>query len=414
MALAHSPSIVTSGLLIAYDMDNPARSWKGAPTTNLVDQTMSIYNNVPGDVSVTLEATSERYLGAVVYKETITPLTATGVSYLTNGNNPGIGIVYNGGGGTANRYTGFAVCYRPEVPMFSTPLYSNYSNIPGYGAGSLGSNRSVSQGNGWFRGEVIWFDTVTRTDGKYWAINPAGAAVNVPIIISWAAPFKEDRNSSNLVSPYVIGTRANTQSLLDLTSTNTLTTNNLTYNSDNTFNFAGGDETSTVTVPLSTAFNKITGTIGMWVNPTSYSGSNGLFVNRDNNTANATDWFWIGSYDSASVFYFRLGDGSSCCNNDLTLSNWASFCPTNTWTYVTCSWLGGGESCIYTNGVLRTSRTISSIPATNPSSTGRIGLGHSGPGSWNGKISTTQIYNRQLSEAEIIQNFNAYRGRYGI
>jgi hypothetical protein len=120
-------------------------------------------------------------------------------------------------------------------------------------------------------------------------------------------------------------------------STTTLTTNNLTYNSDNTFNFAGGDATSTVTVPLSTAFNKLTGTIGMWVNPTSYSGSNGLFVNRDNNTANATDWFWIGSWDSANFFYFRLGDGTTCCNNDLVISPWSTVCPTNTWTYVTCT-----------------------------------------------------------------------------
>lgn len=414
MALAHSPSIVSSGLLFSYDMDNPGRSWEGAPTTNLIGQTMDIYNNVPSDVSVTLTATTERYLGSVVYRQTLTPLTATGVGYLTNGNNPGIGVYTSGGGGTANRFTGFAICYRSEVPMFSTPLFSNYSNIPGYGAGSLGSNRSVSQGDGWFRGEVLWFDTVTRTDAKFWAINPASAAIGSPIVISWAAPFKEDRNSSNLVSPYVIDTRATTQALLDLTSTTAVTTNNLTYNSDNTFNFAGGDATSTITVPLSTAFNKTIGTIGMWVNPSSYSGSNGLFVNRDNNTANATDWFWIGSWDSANVFYFRLGDGSTCCNNDLTLSNWASFCPTNTWTYVTCSWQSGGESRIYTNGVLRASRTISSIPATNPSSTGRIGLGHESPGSWNGKISTTQIYNRQLSGAEIIQNFNATRTRYGV
>ena len=35
MALGHSPSIVTNGLVFAYDMGNPQKSWKGAPTTNL-------------------------------------------------------------------------------------------------------------------------------------------------------------------------------------------------------------------------------------------------------------------------------------------------------------------------------------------------------------------------------------------
>jgi hypothetical protein len=37
-----------------------------------------------------------------------------------------------------------------------------------------------------------------------------------------------------------------------------------------------------------------------------------------------------------------------------------------------------------------------------------------GPRGWTGKISTPQIYNRVLSDAEITQNFNALRGRYGI
>jgi hypothetical protein len=209
-------------------------------------------------------------------------------------------------------------------------------------------------------------------------------------------------------------TRSNTQAILDLTNRSTNTTNNLLYNSDGTFNFVGGDATSTITVPLSTAFNKLTGTIGMWVNPSSYSGSNGLFVNRDVNTANATDWFWIGSWDSANVFYFRLGNGSDCCSNDLTVSSWASFCPTNTWTYVTCSWTSAGTSRIYTNGILRASRSISAIPATNPSATGRIGLGHEAPASWNGKIAVTQIYNRQLTDSEILSNFNSMRGRFNI
>jgi len=33
---------------------------------------------------------------------------------------------------------------------------------------------------------------------------------------------------------------------------------------------------------------------------------------------------------------------------------------------------------------------------------------------WNGKISNVQIYNRELTSAEVQQNFNAQRGRYGI
>jgi hypothetical protein len=69
------------------------------------------------------------------------------------------------------------------------------------------------------------------------------------------------------------------------------------------------------------------------------------------------------------------------------------------------------------NGNLIASRTITAIPNTNPSATGRIGLGHdggSGTGSWNGAISNFSIFNRALSENEVKQNFNAIRGRVGI
>ncbi len=414
MALEHSTNIIKNGLTFYYDMSNTWKSWQGAPTTNLVGTSMSIYNNVPGDVTASLVATTEYYRDAQVWQLTLTPTTATGVGYLTNGNNPGIGVVTSGGGGLANRYTGHAIFYKSTVPLHSTPLFTNYSNISGWGAGSLGSNRSVSMGDGWSRGEVLFFNASTQSDGKYWAINPASATLNVPIVIYWAGPFKEDRNDSNHVAAYTLGTRSSTQSIIDMTNNSTPTVNNLSYNSSNNFNFIANDATSTITVPLSASFNKLEGTISMWVNPAGYSGSNGLFVNRDVNTANAVDWFWIGSWDSANVFYFRLGDGSTCCNNDLTISNWASVCPTNTWTYVTCSWTSAGQSRIYTNGVLRTSRSISAIPSTNPSSTGRIGLGHESPGSWNGRIGVTKIYNRQLTDNEILYNFNSMRMRYGV
>ena len=86
MALTHSPNIVTTGLVFSYDMGNTEKSWKGQPTTNLVGDSMSIYNNVPGDVTATLATTGEYYRGAPIYKLTLTPTTAAGVSYLTAGN----------------------------------------------------------------------------------------------------------------------------------------------------------------------------------------------------------------------------------------------------------------------------------------------------------------------------------------
>jgi hypothetical protein len=413
MGLAHSPSIVTNGLVFYYDMNNYQKSWNGVPTTNLVGDGMSIYNNVPGDVSASLVTTGEYYRGAPIYKLTLTPTTSTGVSYLTAGGNPGIGVVSGGGGGTANRYTGHAIFYRSTVSMHSTPLYTNYSNISGWGAGSLGLHRSVNMGDGWYRGEVLWYDTVTRSDGKYWAINPAGATLNVPIHIFWAGPFKEDRNDSAFVSPYVPSTRSTTQALLDLTNGSVATVSNLTYNSDNTFNFTYSNP-SYITVPLSTAFNKTEGTMDFWVYPTRYNGGNGYFVNREDSTPNAADWFWIGPY--SDYFYFRIGNGSDCCSNDLSFGAGAqSVIPLNTWTNMCFTWKINSTSAIYKNGILYTSRNIGNIPSTNPANNGRIGLGHANADDYfHGKMPSVSIYNRQLSASEVFQNFSAKRGIYGI
>lgn len=186
--------------------------------------------------------------------------------------------------------------------------------------------------------------------------------------------------------------------------------------STNSFVFGADDYDKTIGVPLSENFNKTEGTITCWIKPYGYSSSNGIFVNRSDATANALDWFWIGAWSSGSIFYFRLGDGSACCNNDLTISSFSSYCPINTWRHLAVSWKSAGTSKIYINGNLINSRSISSIPSTNPSSEGRIGLGHSSgtTGSWNGEISKFNVYSTQLSDDLILQNFNATRSRYGI
>ena len=180
------------------------------------------------------------------------------------------------------------------------------------------------------------------------------------------------------------------------------------------FNFTGGDDDQSVRIPLAGNFNKLEGTISAWVYPTGYSGSNGIFVNRDDTTANSTDWLWIGMYSSGSTFYFRIGQTGNAGANDLTLSSASSYIPVNTWTLVTCTWKSAGSSHIYINGSQVATRSISAIPSTSPSTHGRIGLGHDSgdTGSWNGKIDQFKIYQNQLSADTIKLNYEATRFRY--
>jgi len=198
----------------------------------------------------------------------------------------------------------------------------------------------------------------------------------------------------------------------DMMNQSTISPNSLTYNSDGTFDFTYSNP-SYLTIPLASAFNKTEGTMNFWVYPTRYNGGNGYFVNREDASANAVDWFWIGPY--SGTFYFRIGDGSTCCNNDLAFGSVSSVIPLNTWTNMCFTWKINGTSAIYKNGILYTSRSIGNIPTTNPANNGRIGLGHSNADDYfNGKMSQVQIYNRQLTDLEVFQNFNSLRGRYGL
>ena len=184
---------------------------------------------------------------------------------------------------------------------------------------------------------------------------------------------------------------------------------------DSGFEFGAQDDDKSIEIPLSGNFNKTEGTISCWLYPTSYSGSNGIFVNREDSNPNATDWLWIGAWGSGSLLYFRTGNGSACCNQDLTLSSFSTnHAPVNTWTHLTVTWKSSGTANIYINGVLAGTRSIGSIPNTNPSSNGRIGLGHfsGSTGSWNGKIDQFKIFSAQLTAEEVLQNYRAFKGRY--
>ena len=83
--MSGGPNVVSNGLILSFDAAN-IKSYKGVPTTNLLaDASLFIYNNVPAHVTVALTQTSDTYRGVPIWKETLTPTTATGVSYLTSG-----------------------------------------------------------------------------------------------------------------------------------------------------------------------------------------------------------------------------------------------------------------------------------------------------------------------------------------
>jgi len=90
--------------------------------------------------------------------------------------------------------------------------------------------------------------------------------------------------------------------------------------------------------------------------------------------------------------------------------------PLNTWVNIVYAYSGTGTTgsqTVYINGSSIYSSTAGSGAITSNSNTVRVGFDDNNWW-WGGRIAQTQIYNRALTAAEVTQNYNALKGRYGL
>jgi hypothetical protein len=100
-------------------------------------------------------------------------------------------------------------------------------------------------------------------------------------------------------------------------------------------------------------------------------------------------------------------------NTDLTFTS-STRCTANAWNHIVSTY-ASGVKYTYVNTVVAAS--ASGLTGTIP--TGQTGqyIGAYGPGSsyfLNGRIGVTRVYNIALTSTQVLQNFDAMRGRYGI
>ena len=92
----------------------------------------------------------------------------------------------------------------------------------------------------------------------------------------------------------------------------------------------------------------------------------------------------------------------------------------NVWKNITVVWSHtANQLYLYANGVLISTNTWTNA-STNVNKSNSVKIGGSiydwtgGGAYWSGSISNVKFYNLALSAQEVAQNFQAYRGRYGI
>jgi hypothetical protein len=184
-------------------------------------------------------------------------------------------------------------------------------------------------------------------------------------------------------------------------------TNGPTFSSDNggVFVFDGTNDYSTSSSFTPNITNK---TLAGWCKLGSVSQQGGGLINLQNVGGNL--------YFDAIV-YNETGNGWGFGSDFFNRTGWSGVKETSTsqWVYMVATYQNLNYN-MYRNGALIHNLTSYNALNFNFSSESLIGLRHTGAG--NGYLSATvamaQIYNRALSASEVLQNFTAQRGRFGI
>ena len=187
-------------------------------------------------------------------------------------------------------------------------------------------------------------------------------------------------------------------------NTGTLT-NTPTYSSTNSGTFTFDGSTQYVSLPSSLTRLNTNYSISMWINPSTISVSPYL----------TSDWNGPGRnylfYQVNNKIQLLIGNGTT--SQDAAQQSNLSLVA-NTW-YNTAFVVIGTTHIIYINGILDNS-TIGSYSGGITSNARNIATSVSPIASdcFNGKISSTLMYNRSLSSTEILQNYNALKPRFGL
>jgi hypothetical protein len=192
--------------------------------------------------------------------------------------------------------------------------------------------------------------------------------------------------------------------------------NNGTLTNGPTFDPANGgsivfDGTNDI-IPLntSTSFGSPSNlTIGIWVKYTNFTVSNlGRTLFRASNLSENVGFSIYQATDSPYnrvKCYVNLAAGLNVLNSTSQLN-------TNQWYFVTITY-NSSVLNLYINGLLDAS-SPGSGGIVWPSPTRTPQFGESFGSYFAGNIASTQVYNRALSATEILQNYNATKGRYGL
>lgn len=231
-----------------------------------------------------------------------------------------------------------------------------------------------------------------------------------PNIVKDGLAFYIDASSPNSYINGLSGTRW--QDISGNNNTCTLT-NGPIYSSLNggSIVFDGSDDRVSRTGNINTGQNF---TVNAWIYPTLLGTTRRAVVsNAYPSTGARTGWlFSTAGASTNNTFFISIGQDNSyrvAAANTLSL---------NTWQHITAVVTGGGSTItLYLNGNT-TGTAVSSLSSGTILYTDTVfNIGYrtaAAPDPYTGNIAHITIYNRDLSQTEIQQNYNATRTRFGV
>lgn len=397
-----------SGLVFYFDTAN-VKSYVGEPTTNLNQQ---VSNYTGTSYLSDGEWTSNPTRFTKTYDSSITTPIGSGATLCTESGTAGYHHLSRMGGGGESGTHSISCYVKPlnSITNFTIGMLGDDGNqvsfnlstkIITYGGGISNTNAFCTEVSG-FPG---WLYVGANIEGRFggWV---GCVGINTSSSYTPTVPYKSfyitglQYEYKAAPTKFTVGTRSNTQGLLDLAGNSTIDLTNAGYNASSEITFNGSSNyITTPTINLGNSF-----TVSAWFNSSGVAGDT-VIVGTD---ANGCD-NWLGvSGGYLYGFVTQIADVNNFAFSGATaLSNNQSYHAAIVVTPNTVK--------LYLNGKQDYSTTTGfTIGAWN----GTFSIGRRCPSVaqrfFNGKINTVSMYNRALSAAEILKNFNSQRSRYNV
>ena len=393
MGIARGPNIITDGLVFGHDTGYGVanttvrtRFYKGKPTVNMLTSGDNFAN-----WNKTQNSGNPPTIASDVAPGPFNGTLADRMSIPTGGSYPRIYQVYTPASTATHT---FSVWLKAETPGQSV-FVGAFRNSPW----SLPSSTAF---------------TITSEWVNYsFAINPQDTT-SMQIYIGSHDSHKGKEfliygaqlEASSDKSPFVDGTRSDTASLIDLTRTTNIDVGDASFDStgqpdlDGTGDFIKASSTHSITgdITLEAVFNE-----------DSASAPHTTVICTDTGHQYGVK---LMSYKNINRYGLWLGFGSSShlAMVEETLNNNITYHLTGSWDQ------SSGVAKIYLNGVLKSTQSTGQTSAVSLNE-GKVVVGadyHSLSYGLNGKVYVGKVYDKVLTDAEVLQNYKAYKNRFNI